>query len=230
MYIAEEKQSCFDVISVNLQKGDMSMFCPGMVVVPNMMFTCNGRIIGFMINLTEMGNSNDHSNDREEDNEENDNVNDDNDDNNDNNDDDDDNNDNNDDDDDECKRQHSHDSVKSFLSIQVWQPLNFSSSDSYTRTGLYEFFDNDINRDGKLANVSLPVNKRIKFQSGDIIGYYVPANSSFRILGVQTEEYTSFLINTNTSIENFTINDSVTGLKLQPMIQVILGNGISYSN
>ena len=165
------------------------------VVVPNMMFSCDGRIIGFMINLAYHDSEKDKKGKGKSD-----------------------------------DNQDNFDSEKCFLSIQVWQPLNFSSSGSYTRTGLYELSANDVNSDGKLANVSLPVNKRMRFQLSDIIGYHVPANSSCRILGVQTEENTSFFINTNTSLESFIINDSVTGLKMQPMIQVIFGNGISYSN
>ena len=197
MYIAREKQSCFDVNSVNLQE-HIDMVPPGMVVVPKMIFSCNGRIIGFMINLTNNDNYHDSKEEEKEKEEEEE-----------------------DDDDDDNK---------SFPSIQVWRPLNFPSSDSYTRTGQYELSANDLNSDGKLANVSLPVNKRLRFQSGDIIGYYVPDNPSYSIMGIQTKKNTSFTITTDISLKNFTINDSVVSM-MQPMIQVFFGNGIiGYSN
>ena len=115
------------------------------------------------------------------------------------------------------------DSIKSFPSIQVWRPLN--SKSLYTRVGQYTICVSDIKIDGNLtlAEVSLTANKSISFQSHDIIGYYVPANSPYSILNIRIMEGISYSINTNTTLEQFAVNESVTGSSMLPIIQVTFG-------
>ena len=119
-------------------------------------------------------------------------------------------------------------SIKFFPSIQVWRLSNSKPAAVYIRAGQYNICDSDIKTDGKsaIANVSLIANKSIRFQSGDIIGYYVPANSTRSILNIQAMENTSYSINASAALDEFVIDDSVTGSSMLPLIQVMFGKRV----
>ena len=181
------------------------------VVVPNMTFSCNGTIIGLTVNLTEIedneiNNDGNHP-DQDDDNDDND-IDDE------------------DEESDDDRRRDQNDKKRETSGIQICSSIQvWHSKPVYTKAGQYNLCDSDIKTDGKLAmaNVALTVNKGIRIQSGDIIGYYVPANSNYSILNIQAMENASYSINASTALSEFVINDSVTGSNMLPMIQVMFG-------
>ena len=209
------------------------------VIAPNMAFSCNGTITGLTVNLTDNkdnestnadnhtggsqdgGNKgdnkdNDGSEEDEQDNDggEGDNGEDEGDDNEDKGE---------EEKNDKVDERRDTDSIESFPSIQVWRPLN--SKSLYTRVGQYTICVSDIKINGNLtlAEVSLTTNKSISFQPHDIIGYYVPVNSPYSILNIHIMEGISYSVNTNTTLEQFAVNESVAGSSMLPIIQVTFG-------
>ena len=91
--------------------------------------------------------------------------------------------------------------------------------------GQYTICINDIkiNGDLTLAEISSIANKSISFQPQDIIGYYVPASSPYSILYICIMEGISYSVYTNTTLEQFAVNESVTGSSMLLIIQVTFG-------
>ena len=119
-----------------------------------------------------------------------------------------------------------------YPTIQVWHPTSSSSSSSsYKRISQYELVPGDItdinNGEYYLANVSLSDAKMVEFQSGDIIGYYIPQQGKYyTVWNIQTEGYISYTIkvqNENKLSTNFTIIDSTDWEAWQPLIKVLFG-------
>jgi len=76
-----------------------------------------------------------------------------------------------------------------------------------------------------LGNVSCTIDRRIEFQSGDLIGYnQVPSRYSLWI--INAVEYTSYSRNgpSNRQLDTFNINDRTESTNTQPLIQMIFGN------
>ena len=81
-----------------------------------------------------------------------------------------------------------------FPTIQVWRRTSLSS---YQREGQSKPDVDDITNDKgfHLANVSLTGTERIGFQSGDIIGYFLPSMNPNKFYGIRTimnETYISY--------------------------------------
>ena len=110
------------------------------------------------------------------------------------------------------------DITKSFPRIEVWRPSN----SSYFKMDCYILSADDINSEEKLANVSL-INEPMKFQSGDVIGYYIPTGSAYSIQNIPAMGNTSYSITTNNALDKFTINGNVTVSGMLPIIQVVVG-------
>ena len=117
-----------------------------------------------------------------------------------------------------------------YPSIQVWRPINQNST-IYNRVGAMCILTADdivnIFENGSLyhlGNVSCTGNNRIKFQSGDVIGYYQSNSSHYRLLNINTTEgYTSYSSN-NSSLTSIDIsNIDHTYQSTQPLIQVMYG-------
>ena len=217
--------------SVNVLEGEKDYQMSSVdsqVILPRMTFSCNGAITGLTVNLTknkenERTNTGNHTGGTQE---------------GDNNGDDRDNdgdeedsgegedNDNGDkgeeEKNDKVDEKRDTDSIKSFPSIQIWRPL---TKLLYTRVGQYTICISDIKMDGNLtlAEVSLTANESISFQPQDIIGYYVPVNSPYSILNIHIMEGIFYSVNTNTTLEQFAVNESVAGSSMLPIIQVTFG-------
>ena len=115
-----------------------------------------------------------------------------------------------------------------FPRFQVWHPTSPNSS-NYNRIGDVQLpagnfvFVGD-RRNYYSANVSLNSSSQIEFQSGDVIGYYQPFNSSRLMWSIQTSGYTSYSNTVNsssTSIDTNNVNN--TENNRQPLIAVTFG-------
>ena len=75
--------------------------------------------------------------------------------------------------------------------LQVWRP---SSTDStvYNKTGKVQLQSDDQMTDSgsfQIANIILTGNNTIEFQSGDVVGYYHPPDSRYRMRTIRTSGY-----------------------------------------
>ena len=107
--------------------------------------------------------------------------------------------------------------------LQVWRPLSPDSND-YSKISQVKFqAGTPITNTYYASNVLLTGNDQIKFQSGDVIGYYQPNNPSLWISNIINENYTSYYI----SYDNLTTTNINSGSyyerMLQPLINVLTG-------
>lgn len=67
------------------------------------------------------------------------------------------------------------DKFRYFLDLQVWRPsTNVQESGCYSRVGSNNF--TSMSQDSRLAVVTSPPQERIKFQPGDVLGFYVESS------------------------------------------------------
>ena len=75
-----------------------------------------------------------------------------------------------------------------------------------------------------LGTVSCTGNRRIEFQSGDIIGYHQGSTVRYRVWSIDTNEYTAYHHDVSTPLTTFNINNADgTTDNSQPLIQVMYG-------
>ena len=199
----EQRQKCFDstYIRENVTSSRISPELGSQVLVPKMSFSCNGIITNLIVNLTNVNDEDTKNRGSDDDNDDKDEEEDDKEEEN-----------------GKDNENQETDTKKSFPRIQVWRPLN----SSYFMTGCYNLSANDIKSEGKLANVSLR-NDTMRFQRGDIIGYYIPIDSLYSIQNVLVIGNISYNVSTDSALDQFTINASVTVSGMLPIIQVIYG-------
>ena len=120
-----------------------------------------------------------------------------------------------------------------FPNVQVWRLTNMNSG-VYTIVGTAcPLTDGDItmmsssdSTDGYyLGNVSCTIDRRIEFQSGDIIGYNQGARSRYSLWIINAVGYTSYSRNgPSRQLDTFNINNNRGTSNRQPLIQMIFGN------
>ena len=107
--------------------------------------------------------------------------------------------------------------------FQVWRPLS-PDSNEYSKINQVKFqAGTPITNTYYVSSVLLTGNDELKFQSGDVIGYYQPTNSFLRISNIINENYTSYYKNydnlTTTNINSGSYYESMH----QPLINVFIG-------
>ena len=113
-----------------------------------------------------------------------------------------------------------------YPTIQVFRP---TSPSSYSEIHRYQLVNGDVSLAFSfiyLANVSFTGNNRIKFQSGDTIGYYLPNNIRHSVRNIQTAGYTTYTGSRNSPRSSLSITSNTDTIveDSQPLIQVIFGN------
>ena len=79
------------------------------------------------------------------------------------------------------------------------------------------------------ANISLTGNHRIQFQSGDVIGFYLPPDSRYEIRDITTPGYVFYVFVGSTATSLNLSNADITPMYRQPLIQFTFGEyGDSY--
>ena len=104
--------------------------------------------------------------------------------------------------------------------FQVWRPLS-PDSNEYSKIGQVKFqTGTPIVNNYYASSVLLTGNDQIKFQSGDVIGYYQPNTPFFRISNIINEDYASYY----SSYDNLTTTNINSGryrtVTYQPLINV----------
>lgn len=114
-----------------------------------------------------------------------------------------------------------------FPLVQVWRPSSPGSS-MYTKTAEVQLpggnFIGTLLDNYYLANVLLTDGEVIEFQSGDVIGYYQPADPRRLVWSIQTSGYTAYsnsVASPTSTIDIANIENAET--ERQPLIAVMFG-------
>ena len=112
------------------------------------------------------------------------------------------------------------------LYIQVWRS-SFTGSPVYNKIDEVQLkLDEQLidSNDYAIVNVSLTGNNVLEFQSGDVIGYYHPAESRYRVTDIQTTGYVLYRFNGSSSLDSLNLSQSERTLNSrQPLLQFIVG-------
>ena len=114
------------------------------------------------------------------------------------------------------------------LLFQVWRPVSADST-MYNKTDEVPLQSNQVTGRGanRTANIILTGNDRIEFQSGDVLGYYHPLNSSNLLRDIRTDGYILFRFDGSPvpSSVNLESRNAMINFR-QPLIQFIIGTEI----
>ena len=112
------------------------------------------------------------------------------------------------------------------LYIQVWRS-SFTGSPVYNKIDEVQLKLDDQLMDSNnftIVNISLTGNDVLEFQSGDVIGYYHPAQSRYQVTEIQTAGYVLYRFNGSLSLDSLNISQSEKVLNSrQPLLQFIVG-------
>ena len=116
--------------------------------------------------------------------------------------------------------------------FQVWRPISVGSI--YNKISEVQLQSNDeVTGSGnrRTANIILTGNNTIEIQSGDVVGYYHPLQSRYRVRTIRTDGYILYQVSgspESVDLSNNNDNDN----NRQPLIQFIIGrcafNPVSY--
>jgi len=106
--------------------------------------------------------------------------------------------------------------------IQIWRPTPLDSN-VYRNIGQVQVTNTtNITRNHHYTNTTFSNNTELKFQRGDVIGYYQSPNSSHLIWNIRKINYTSYVTNTtNTTLIN--VSELQRHDQYQPLIEVKFG-------
>ena len=109
-------------------------------------------------------------------------------------------------------------------SIQVWRP----SGSNFSRISQYQIVDHNIIEmtNYTLASVSFTGANRTEFQSGDVVGYYLPDSPRYTVWNIHTPGSISYAISADNPLSIFSTNNSNVEADRQPLIQVTFGETI----
>ncbi|XP_065903512.1 uncharacterized protein [Dysidea avara] len=110
--------------------------------------------------------------------------------------------------------------------LQVWHPTTPDNT-IFDKVGEVQLLENEVVQIGInitnaywLWNVSLNGNDRIEFETGDVIGYYHPSDSSYKLLNIATEGYIAYVnFSTNASSTINSVDSDIMADNRQPLIQ-----------
>ena len=108
--------------------------------------------------------------------------------------------------------------------FQVWRSVD---SRNYNKIGEVQLQSDDQvtgSGDYRTANIMLTGNNTTEFQSGDIVGYYHPSNSRYRVTTIRTRGYRLYQFDgppapTSVSLNNADRDNN----RRQPLIQFTIG-------
>ena len=107
------------------------------------------------------------------------------------------------------------------LYIQVWRS-SFTGSPVYNKIDEVQLkLDEQLmdNNNFTIINISLTGNDALEFQSGDVIGYYHPAQSRYQVTEIQTTGYVLYRFNGSSSLDSLNISQSDKVLRFrQPLL------------
>ena len=108
-----------------------------------------------------------------------------------------------------------------FPEFQVWRPLS-PDTNGYSKIGQVQFQTRTSSTYYEY-NVLLTGNDRLKFQSGDVIGYYQPNYPSARISNILNENYTSYYSSYDDLNTTSLSSGRYATITYQPLINILTG-------
>ena len=111
--------------------------------------------------------------------------------------------------------------------FQVWRPSSTSST-TYNKIGEVQLSDDQVTGSGdyQTANIILTGNNTIEVQSGDVVGYYHPPQSRYRVRTLRTNGY--ILYQFSGSLESVDLNNNMDNDdQRQPLIHFTIGMYVS---
>ena len=112
--------------------------------------------------------------------------------------------------------------------FQVWRPASFGST-IYNKTGEVQLqSDDQVTGSGtyRTTNITLTGNNTIEVQSGDVVGYYHPPDSRYRMRTIQTREYILYQFAGSPGLSVNLSNADQINNNRQPLIQFTIGKCI----
>ena len=110
--------------------------------------------------------------------------------------------------------------------FQVWRPVSVGSR-IYNKAGEVQLKSNDqVTGNGKnrLAIVALTGNTTIKVQSGDVVGYYHPPDSRYRVKYRNSNGYVVYQFNGSNNSNSVNLsNADIYSNRSQPLIEFTIG-------
>jgi len=110
--------------------------------------------------------------------------------------------------------------------FQVWRPSSIGST-VYNKIGEAQLQSDQVTSNGtyRTANITLTGNKTIEFQSGDVVGYYHPPQSRYRVRTIRTDGYRLYRFDApSVPITSVDCNDANNNPNnRQPLIQFTIG-------
>ena len=112
-----------------------------------------------------------------------------------------------------------------YPSFQVWQPASVNST-VYTKIGEVQLQPddqlNEVTNNFEIASITLTGNNTIEVQSGDVVGYYHPPDSRFRVVTRAVNGYIQYEF--SGSPESVDLLNRIDFLNFQqPLIQFTVG-------
>ena len=106
--------------------------------------------------------------------------------------------------------------------FQVWRPMLLSSR-IYDKTGEVQLKPDDQVTDSgnyRLATIVLTGNTTIEVQSGDVVGYYHPPESRYRVRYRNTTGYIVYQFNGSNNSNSVNLSNAIThSNRRQPLIE-----------
>ena len=110
--------------------------------------------------------------------------------------------------------------------FQVWRPESVDST-VYNKIGEVQLQSDDqvtgSNNNNRVANIVLTGNDTIEFQSGDIVGYYHPLQSRYRVRTIQANGYRLYQFDGSPSTSVDITNANRSNNNRRPLIQFTIG-------
>ena len=110
--------------------------------------------------------------------------------------------------------------------IHVWQPSS-PGSVVYNKTSevLLQVNSEVIQGNSNYeTSITLTGDRRMKFQSGDVVGYHHTLDAHFIIQDIQTEGYTLYQFNEISGIRSVNLTEAIAMFDFrQPLIQITVG-------
>ena len=111
--------------------------------------------------------------------------------------------------------------------FQTWR-LASAGSMVYNKIGEIQLLSNQVtgraHDDYRTANIILTGNNTIEFQSGDVVGYYHPPDSRYRVRTIRTDGYRLYEFSGSSIATSSSVNLMGDGInQRQPLIQFTIG-------
>jgi len=158
---------CIECVNI-LQQADNALDQGELAIIPNLNFTCNGRITGIKLGVSRNINNN------------------------------------------------------GATFIHMWRPS--SGSVVFNKTSEVLLQVNNDDNDNYETSINLTGDRRIDFQSGDVVGYHHTLDAHFIIQDIQTEGYTLYQFSENSAVNSVNLTEAIAVLNFrQPLIQITVG-------